>query len=154
MTAFGVVYKHLGLDGHTIHLVKSGMAKPAPSPTQESVSTPAATAPSSVPGASSNPFSPPSGGAANPMAGLAQMMGGAGGMGGMGDMSQMQSQLMQNPEMMQQLMNSPMMESLMSNPELMTNMMLNNPQLQGMLDANPQIRHILRDPAVCKCVCE
>lgn len=78
---------------------------------------------------------------------LSQLMGGAS--TGTGDMhAQMQSQLMQNPELMQQILNSPMMESLLANPELMTNMMLSNPQLQGMLDANPQIRHILRDPAV------
>jgi hypothetical protein len=99
-------------------------------------------APASAPqlGSSPAPNSP-----ANPF----DAFGGMGGMGlGGGNLQQMQSQLMQNPELMQQMLNSPMMESLLSNPEMMTNMMLNNPMLQPMLDANPQIRHILRDPSV------
>jgi len=132
-------------DGHTIHLVKSGGSKP-----QQSSSPAAASAPASggqtpsfgFPQPSSAPSSTGAAAPGNPLMGLGSMMG--------GDMSQMQSQLMQNPELMQQMLSSPMMESLLSNPEMMTNLMLNNPQLQPMLDANPQIRHILSDPALMR----
>mmetsp|Transcript_6946 Transcript_6946/g.11604 ORF Transcript_6946/g.11604 Transcript_6946/m.11604 type:complete len:520 (+) Transcript_6946:79-1638(+) len=135
-------------DGQTVHLVKGGKSRAQGStPTSTPVPSNVSSAPPTTtaqPQSQPNPFSPFGATATNPAQQFPQ------GALGMPDMSQMQSQLMQNPEMMQQMLNSPMMESLLSNPELMQNMMLSNPQLQPMLDANPQIRHILNDPAMMR----
>lgn len=134
-------------DGHVIHVVKTGLAKP-------STSTPVAASPStatianiqSTPPASSNPTSPPA--AANP---FAAMMG-SGAMGGMdpsllASMGGLQpspeelesmNQMMQNPEMINSAI-----QMMTANPELMQSIMAMNPRFQAL---PPEVRQMMTNP--------
>ncbi|CAH6720913.1 ubiquitin domain-containing protein Dsk2p [[Candida] jaroonii] len=136
--------------GHTVHLVKSAAAKPAPATSSTtSTSTPSATTTTS--GNNGVPSNISSGsGAFNPLADLtgaryagytqlpsASMFGPDGGM----------NNAMPDPEQMSQMMSNPMfqesMNSLLSNPQMLDYMIQQSPQLRAM---GPQAREMLQSP--------
>ena len=131
-------------DGHTIHVVKTGLASKQPQ-----TSTPAAPATSTSPTQkiSEAPTTSPTSQAAQlPNFGFSGMSAGAGfpGMFGNGglepsaeEMAQM-SQMMQNPEAMESIINL-----MASNPELIQNIMATNPRFQSL---PPEMRQMMANP--------
>lgn len=129
------------LDGHTVHMVKSGVAtasqsaaaaQTASAPTQTAAPqtqtaaapTPASSIPATNPTA--NPFNFPN----------------------MFDTNAFNQQLMNDPNMMSQIAQSPLFDSFLNNPEMIRDMMNSNPQIQALLEQNPQYREAFNDPEV------
>lgn len=125
-------------DGHTIHVVKTGITKPSVSASikiEEIVASPeTSTFSTANPAQSLPPMIPDAG---NPFGGFPGMFGGAGEQPSAEEMAQM-SQMMQNPEAMNSVINL-----MTSNPELMQNLLATNPRFQAM---PPEIRQMLANP--------
>ena len=124
-------------EGHTIHVVKTGLAtkpqtsfKTGESPVVKSPPLPSQLA--SSPSASNVAF--------NPMAGMPGMLPGANiaGMEPSADEIAQMNQMMQNPEVMDSMINL-----MASNPELMQNILASNPRFQSM---PPEMRQMMANP--------
>jgi ubiquilin len=130
-------------DGHTIHVVKTGMS----SKSQTSTPSVGSQKPAELPKISTSPTSQPAQLPNFAGAGFPAMTSGAGGFpemfgnGGMEpsaeEMAQM-SQLMQNPEAMESVINL-----MTSNPELMQNVLAMNPRFQSL---PPEMRQMMANP--------
>lgn len=126
-------------DGHTIHVVKTGIASKssvsATSPTQQSTSIASAKPASTSPTAQATQL---------PNFGLPGMAAGFGGFPGSAgmeptaeEMAQI-SQMMQNPEAMESIINL-----MASNPELMQTILAQNPRFQSL---PPEMRQMMANP--------
>ncbi len=129
-----------GINGEseeTVHLVKGSVPRNNPG-----------NAPQSSP---QQPVQPQQQQAANPF-GMNPFasMGQGPGMGMNMNLADMQSQLLQNPEMMQNIMQDPMVQSMMNNPDFIRSMMDSNPQMRQLMESNPELRHMLDDPELMR----
>ncbi|XP_071952317.1 ubiquilin-1-like [Antedon mediterranea] len=143
------IAKHGIKDGLTVHLVirsankaQEQAAQHAQQSSQSSSSTTTAAPPPIQ--AQQNPFG--------------SGLGGLSGLGGMGLGSanfmemqqQMQSQLLNNPEMLQQVMENPLVQNMMQNPEMLRQMLMSNPQMQQLMERNPELSHMLNNPELLR----
>ncbi|KAJ3009840.1 UNVERIFIED_CONTAM: hypothetical protein HDU68_002467 [Siphonaria sp. JEL0065] len=151
-------------NGSAVHLARTGVSKPAPSPSSAaapSVSEPAVVAttpaPAAAPAPAANPFAAllgagagAGGAAAGNMFGASQQQPPLGGYGGFpgegGTPGPRLDALLQNPQMAQA------MAGLMSNPQFMEMMIASNPQLANMppearqFMQSEQFRQMMADP--------
>ncbi|XP_031638700.1 ubiquilin-1 [Contarinia nasturtii] len=122
--------EHNVKDGLTVHLVIK--SKPQPEPER--------------------PARPPADVRQTPF-GLNQL-GGLAGLGALGAGSntfmdlqaQMQSEMMNNPEMIRTVLDNPLVQQMMNNPDTMRTLLTSNPQMQDLMQRNPEISHMLNNP--------
>ena len=122
-------------EGHTIHVVKTGINKPSVSASEKIEETVASPAESTFSTANPAQSIPPMTGSL--FGGFPGMFGGAGEQPSAEEMAQM-SQMLQNPETMNSVINL-----MTSNPELMQNLLATNPRFQAM---PPEIRQMMANP--------